>query len=137
MIIVAGHIRVAGSNRTIFLEGSTEAVRLARGKSDCLDFTVSADVVDPERVNVYERWVNRSALMTFRGEGPSDALNALIISSEVQEFEVLFTDDIFPANPPRAFMAGDHGCSSFNLRVDDEVPEIHLAKDREVADSLD
>jgi quinol monooxygenase YgiN len=94
MIIVAGHIRVSESNRTTFLEGSTEAVRQARGESGCLDFTVSADVVDPERVNVYERWVNKSALMAFRGEGPSDSLNALIISAEVQEFEVLFTDDI-------------------------------------------
>ncbi|MGA7418865.1 MAG: antibiotic biosynthesis monooxygenase family protein [Acidimicrobiales bacterium] len=97
MIIVAGHIRVAESNRTTFLEGSTEAVRMARGESACVDFIVSADVVDPERVNVYERWVNRSALMAFRGEGPSDALNALIISAKVQEFEVLFTDDISAA----------------------------------------
>lgn len=94
MIIVAGHIRVAEGNRTAFLEGSAEAVRLARSESACLDFTVSADVVDPERVNVYERWVDRSALMAFRGDGPSDALNELIIGAEVQEFKVLFTDDI-------------------------------------------
>lgn len=92
MIIVAGHIRVAESNRTTFLECSTEAVRQARGESACLDFTVSADVLDPDRVNVYERWVNKSALMAFRGEGPSNALNALIISAEVLEFEVLFRD---------------------------------------------
>jgi hypothetical protein len=32
--------------------------------------------------------------MAFRGDGPSDALNELIIGAEVQEFKVLFTDDI-------------------------------------------
>jgi quinol monooxygenase YgiN len=88
VIIVAGHIRVSAESRNIFLEGSAEAVRLAREEPDCLDFSVSADCVDEERVNVFERWQNRSALMSFRGEGPTDEQSAQIISAEVIEFEV-------------------------------------------------
>ena len=88
MIIVAGHIRVAAKNRHLFLETSAEAVRLARQESECLDFSVSVDYVDDERVNVFERWKSRSALMCFRGGGPTDDLNALIMGAEVGEFEV-------------------------------------------------
>ena len=88
MIIVAGHIRVSVESRSAFLEGSAEAVRMAREEPDCIDFSVSADCVDEERVNVSECWQNRSALMSFRGEGPTDEHSAQIISAEANEFEV-------------------------------------------------
>ena len=94
MIIVAGHIRVEGNHRNAFLEDSAEAVRLARREPECLDFCVSPDVVDEERINIYERWQTRSALMSFRGEGPTDDLNALVIEAEVDEFEVQPVDHI-------------------------------------------
>ena len=93
MIIVAGYIRVAVKNRNVFLEASADAVRLARQELECLDFSVSADYVDDERVNVFERWESRSALMSFRGGGPTDSLNALIIGAEVGEFEVHPTNE--------------------------------------------
>ena len=93
MIIVAGHVRVAKKDRATFLKGSAQAVRQARDEPACLDFAVSADVVDAQRVNVYERWMDRSSLMAFRGEGPPDALNELIISAEVEEFEVLVPEE--------------------------------------------
>jgi quinol monooxygenase YgiN len=88
MIIVAGHIRVAAADRDLFLDRSRQAVVLARQAAGCHDFAVSADVVDPERVNVYERWSERSALMAFRGEGPGDDLSALIVAADVREFDV-------------------------------------------------
>jgi quinol monooxygenase YgiN len=88
MIIVAGHIRVGVASRDTFLARSREAVELARHTDGCHDFAVSADVTDPERVNVYERWVDRAALLAFRGDGPSDDLNELIIDAAVREFEV-------------------------------------------------
>ena len=40
----------------------------------CHDFAVSADPVDPERVNVYERSASPAALQAFRGDGPGDEL---------------------------------------------------------------
>jgi len=88
MIIVAGHIRVAANSRSAFLEGFAEAIHLARREPACLDFCVSPDVVDDERVNVYERWQSRSALMSFRGEGPTDELNAVVVGADIEEFEV-------------------------------------------------
>jgi hypothetical protein len=93
MIIVGGHVRVAADNRSTFLKGSAEAVRLAREEPGCLDFSVSPDIVDMERVNVYERWQCRSALLSFRGEGPGNDLNSLIIGADVREFEVQLVDE--------------------------------------------
>lgn len=88
MIIVAGHLRVTARDRDAFLTRSHEAIRLARSAPGCQDFVVAADPLDPERINVYERWSNRAALHTFRGDGPNDELNALIVSADVAEFEV-------------------------------------------------
>jgi quinol monooxygenase YgiN len=87
VIVVAGHIRVAVADRDAFLELSREAVELARAADGCLDFAVSADLADPERVNIYERWVDRVALQAFRGDGPGGDLSALIISADVREFD--------------------------------------------------
>ena len=64
-----------------------EAIRLAREADECLDFVVSADPLEDDRVNVLERWTDRAALMAFRGEGPGDDLRSLIKSADVNEYE--------------------------------------------------
>jgi quinol monooxygenase YgiN len=88
MIVVAGHLRIVAGERDAFVERSREAVELARGAPGCHDFAVSADAVDPDRVNVYERWADRTSLQAFRGAGPSGDLRELIADGEVSEFEV-------------------------------------------------
>jgi quinol monooxygenase YgiN len=88
MIIVAGHLRVAARDRDAVLDRSREATQLARSAPGCRDFVVAADPVDPERINVYERWTDRAALHAFRGDGPDDELNALIVTANVGDFEV-------------------------------------------------
>jgi quinol monooxygenase YgiN len=88
VILVAGHIRVLVADRDTFLDLSRQAVELAREADGCLDFAVSADLADPERVNIYKRWVDRDALQAFRGDGPGRDLSALIITTDVHEFDV-------------------------------------------------
>ena len=88
MIIVAGHLRVAASDRERFVTLSAEAVGLARAAPGCRDFAVSADAVDPERVNVFERWEDRAALSAFRGEGPEGDIGTMILSADMREYEV-------------------------------------------------
>ena len=64
-------------------------VRQARVTEGCLDFALSADVLDPGRVNVYERWVSRAAVEAFRGSGPSDDQGAALLSASVAEYDVV------------------------------------------------
>ncbi|WP_420110459.1 putative quinol monooxygenase [Pseudactinotalea sp.] len=88
MIVVVGHLEVAPANRDRAITLSLDAVRQARATDGCLDFSVSPDPIDPGRINVSERWRDREALETFRGEGTQGELDGLIRGAAVEEFEV-------------------------------------------------
>lgn len=63
-------------------------VTSARKAPGCLDFSVSADLVEPDRVNVFERWESRAAVEAFRGSGPSGDRQAAIRAASVSEYDV-------------------------------------------------
>ncbi len=88
MVIVAGHITVEPAERAAYLQGCRAVVRSARGAAGCLDFTVSADLLDPARINIYERWDSRSAVEAFRGTGPDDGQSAMIRTAAVSEYDI-------------------------------------------------
>lgn len=88
MIIVAGHLTVAPAERSAYLDGCAEVVRLARSAPGCLDFAITGDLLEPARVNVYERWASASSLESFRGSGPSGAQQAAILGAAVEEYAV-------------------------------------------------
>ena len=68
--------------------GCRAVVEQARRADGCLDFALSPDLLDPRRINVYERWTDDQALARFRGSGPSDDQNDAIQDADVQEFRV-------------------------------------------------
>jgi hypothetical protein len=88
MLIVAGHLIVDASDRDRYVADCAAAVAAARTAEDCLDFTVSADSVDPRRVNVFERWRTRESLDAFRGDGPDDDIASRILDVNVVEYEL-------------------------------------------------
>ncbi|MFD8496989.1 putative quinol monooxygenase [Amycolatopsis sp. NPDC059657] len=88
MIIVSGKIFVDPEGRDGYLAGCAEVVELARKSAGCLDFALSADLVDPARINVYERWETDEQLAAFRGSGPSDDQSAAIRDAEVARYRV-------------------------------------------------
>jgi quinol monooxygenase YgiN len=87
-ILVVGKLRIASEMREEFIRRSVYAVKSARKDSACLDYAVSPDPIDPARVNVYECWVSREALESFRGSGPDDDLFSLVESFDVSEHEI-------------------------------------------------
>ena len=88
MLIVAGHLIVSAADRDRYVADCAEAVAAARRAAGCLDFAVSADALDPRRVNVFERWETRALLDAFRGGGPDDGLRSRIAAVDVAEYEV-------------------------------------------------
>ena len=88
MVIVAGHLMVAPDERERYLASCVAVVELARGTPGCLDFAISADLIDPGRINILERWESGSAVEAFRGGGPSDEQGAAIVSASVAEYDV-------------------------------------------------
>lgn len=88
MIIVAGHLVVAPEQRDSYLAGCVGVVEQARRAAGCLDFTITADLVDPGRIDVFERWESREAVEAFRGGGPGDEQSAAMLSASVAEYDV-------------------------------------------------
>ena len=88
MIIVAGHLLVDSAEREAYLAGCVAVVEQARGATGCLDFALTADLVDPARINILERWESAEAVAEFRGSGPSDGQAAAIRFASVAEYDI-------------------------------------------------
>jgi quinol monooxygenase YgiN len=88
VVIVAGHIVVDPEQRDGYLSACVEVVHQARRAPGCLDFSLSADLLEPGRVNILERWDSQAAVEAFRGSGPSDEQGAVIRAASVAEYDV-------------------------------------------------
>ncbi|GAA5026536.1 putative quinol monooxygenase [Actinopolymorpha pittospori] len=88
MVIVAGHIVVKPDQRERYLAGCVSVVEQARRAPGCLDFSITADLIDPGRVNIFERWETHEAVTTFRGSGPSEEQGAEMLAASVAEYDI-------------------------------------------------
>lgn len=99
MVIVAGHITVEPQQRESYLAGCVSVVEQARETPGCLDFAISADLIDPGRINIFERWESQAAVETFRSAGPSDEQGAAILSASVSEYDIADVRPLFGEDP--------------------------------------
>ena len=88
MVIVAGHIAVEPARRQSYLAGCVSVVEQARRAAGCLDFAITADLLDAGRINIFERWESQLAVETFRGTGPSTEQGAVMLSASVAEYDI-------------------------------------------------
>ena len=97
MVIVAGHITVDPEQRESYLAGCMSVVEKARRADGCLDFAITADLLDPGRINIFERWESRAVVENFRGggPGPSGAQRAVIRSASVAEYDIASVRPLF------------------------------------------
>ena len=93
MLIIAGHLIVDPAHRDAYVVQCAEVVTAARRAQRCLDFSISADIVDQGRVCIFERWEDDAALMTFRGSGPSDDQQSAIVDADVRRYEISTVGD--------------------------------------------
>ena len=95
MVIVAGHVTVEPHQRESYLAGCVSIVERARGTAGCLDFAITADLIDPGRVNIFERWESQAALETFRSNGPPFEHGAAMLSVSVAEYDIADVRPLF------------------------------------------
>jgi quinol monooxygenase YgiN len=70
-IIVSGVLHVDPAHRDGFLAARVPILQHARRAPGCLDFSLSPDLLDASRVNVYERWRSHEDLLAYRAsDGP-------------------------------------------------------------------
>lgn len=72
MIIIAGYSLTDATKRNVALAGFAEMVKRARQRDGCIDLSLSADSVDPERINLFECWRDQESLNAWRkvAKGP-------------------------------------------------------------------
>jgi quinol monooxygenase YgiN len=95
MVIVAGHITVDPEQRESYLAGCMRVVETARRADGCLDLAITADLLDPGRVNLFERWETEAAVEAFRGSGPSNKHGAAMLSVSVAEYDIADVRPLF------------------------------------------
>jgi len=88
MLIIAGYLITDPADRDAFVVEGVKAVSLAREAPGCLDFSLTADTLDPARVNVLERWASEDELLAFRGSGPDSGTAARILGADVKRYEI-------------------------------------------------
>lgn len=62
MVIVGGSFEIKADERDEFLAGRLEGMRASRSEPGCLEYTMSADPIDPGRVVLFERWADQASL---------------------------------------------------------------------------
>ena len=66
MIIIAGYTLTEADKRDSAVAAHAEMVARARKHDGCLDLAISADSVDPERINIFEHWRDQQSLDAWR-----------------------------------------------------------------------
>ena len=86
MVIIAGHLLVDPAERDAGVAAHADLVRRARGFDGCLHLAITADPLDPARINNVEVWRDAAALDAWRAvahapEGPA------VVSAEVRRYD--------------------------------------------------
>jgi quinol monooxygenase YgiN len=70
-------------------------VEKARGTAGCLDFAITADLIDPGRVNIFQRWESQAAVKAFRKSAPRNKQGAAMLSAWVAEYDIADVRHLF------------------------------------------
>jgi quinol monooxygenase YgiN len=93
-VIVAGHITVEPQQRESYLAGCAHRRKGSLGswlprRRDL------RGLVDPGRVNIFERWESQAALETFRSSGPDTEQRPAMLTVSVQEYDIADVRPVF------------------------------------------
>jgi quinol monooxygenase YgiN len=88
MWIIAGHVKVDAAGRDAWLAAHRDLIRRARQAPGCLDVAITADPLDPERINTFERWESWDALEAWRKVAAAPDTQVPIKDAGVMAYEI-------------------------------------------------
>jgi quinol monooxygenase YgiN len=88
MVIVAGHITVDPEQPESYLAGFVRVTEKARRADGFVDFAITADLIDPGRVNLVERWESQASVKAFRRSAPRTKQVAAMLPASVAEYDI-------------------------------------------------
>lgn len=88
MLIIAGKAYVAPGERDHYVEMHQDLMRRSRSAPGCKDAAITADPLEPGRVNVFELWDSEEHLVAWRevANAPEDA--PAMLGDDVQKFQI-------------------------------------------------
>ena len=101
MLIIAGHYLVDAAQRDAYVEAYRDLVTRARAAPGCFDVAITADTVEPDRVNMYERWQDEETLAAFRAVASPPPLDVEMFAVQVSKFSVDREADPFDEEAPQ------------------------------------
>lgn len=87
-VIIAGWFTVDPSKRDEVVKAHEDLVKRARQAPGCLDLAITADPVDPARINNFEFWQSEEDLDSFRAVANPPKAITPILSTEMQKHEI-------------------------------------------------
>ena len=91
MWIIAGFITVDDDKRDAYVDAHRDLVARSRRAPGCLDVAITADPVDPRRVNNFERWDSWDAIEAWRAQANAPDTGIVIHDVDVTAYEVAST----------------------------------------------
>ncbi|AYY13850.1 antibiotic biosynthesis monooxygenase [Actinobacteria bacterium YIM 96077] len=88
MWIIAGYLIVDPEHRDAYVDAHADLVRRARQAAGCLDLAITADPIDPRRVNNYERWDSWASIEAWRSVAAAPDTGIDIIDAHVMAYEI-------------------------------------------------
>jgi quinol monooxygenase YgiN len=88
-VIVAGWYTVAPSKRDQVLASFKDLIARARNATGCLDVAISADTIDPARINIFELWASQRDLNAWRKIAKAPRRVAKFTVIDVQKHEII------------------------------------------------
>jgi quinol monooxygenase YgiN len=97
VIIIAGFVDFAPSDRAAFLDNAQDAIKRCRAEEGCLEYSFTEDRLDPARVRVLEIWDGEESLRRHiesvdAGGGPPHSVE--ILSEHLVRYDVAATADL-------------------------------------------
>ncbi len=88
MLIIAGYLEVDTDRRDDYVAAHRDLLRRGREAPGCLDLAISADPLNPKRVNNFERWESREHLDAWRDAAAAPDTGIAINGGDIMEYSV-------------------------------------------------
>jgi quinol monooxygenase YgiN len=86
MVIIAGHLLVEEAERDNYVAAHRDLVSRARTFDGCIALAITADTVDPRRINNLEIWRDAEALESWRSQANPPDTGVEPIEVQVQRY---------------------------------------------------
>jgi quinol monooxygenase YgiN len=96
MLIIAGKVYVPTEQRAPYLEQFEAFIHDTRSEPGCLDLVITADPIEPGRINIFELWESKDQLDTFRAKAEPPETGIEITGDEVTLYEISATRPPLP-----------------------------------------